>query len=169
MPESTIVRTGSASFEVLPLLTLEETGDGRLLAERGGQQSVVHVRRCFPWSEPDRFISLRDVEGDEFALVSDPRELDDASRAVLETALGRAGFVFTVTGVHEIEEEVELRHWRVETQQGARKFQTRLDEWPRRLPDGGFLIRDVTGDLYRFVDPERLDMQSRSLLWAFID
>jgi hypothetical protein len=35
-------------------------------------------------------------------------------------------------------------HWRVHTDQGARRFQTRLDDWPRKLPDGGLLIRDVT-------------------------
>jgi hypothetical protein len=61
------------------------------------------------------------------------------------------------------------RRWRVETRQGARLFQTRLDDWPRTLPHGGLLIRDVTGDLYHLGRPADLDRGSRDLLWAFVD
>ena len=99
----------------------------------------------------------------------DPAELDPASRRVLEEALMTAGFVFEITRVTAIEEEVEIRHWQVETRQGTRSFQTRLDAWPRLLPRGGLLIRDVAGDLYRVIDPAALDDQSRALLWAFVD
>ena len=150
-------------------LSVERGADGRLCASLGNEQRVVHVHRCFPWSEPDQFISLRDDDGEEFALVSDPRELSVTARGVLLDALGEAGFIFDVAGVGEIEEEVELRNWFVRTNQGARRFQTRLDDWPRKLPDGGLLIRDVTGDFYRIRDPGALDRKSRSLLWAFVD
>jgi hypothetical protein len=114
-------------------------------------------------------VSLRDDEDREFALVRDPAELDPASRRVLEDAMVAAGFVFAITRVRHIEEEVEIRHWVVETRQGPRSFQTRLDAWPRLLPDGGVLIRDVAGDLYHLADLAALDKQSRALLWAFVD
>jgi Domain of unknown function (DUF1854) len=153
-------------------VTLEQRADGRLWARRGAEERPVWVRRCFPWSAPTRWVSLRDDEDEEFALVRDASELDPASRRVLEEALLGAGFVFEVVRVLAIEEEVEIRHWRVETQQGARSFQTRLDDWPRVLPGaggGGLLLRDVAGDLYRFTDVDRLDKRSRELLWAFVD
>jgi hypothetical protein len=150
-------------------LNIERAADGRLLARRGTEQCIVHVQRCFPWSEPDQFISLRAHDGAEFALVTDPAELSDAARVVLLDALAEAGFIFDVEAVSEIEEEVELRNWMVRTNQGARRFQTRLDDWPRKLPDGGLLIRDVTGDFYRVRDPGALDRTSRALLWAFVD
>ncbi len=151
------------------MLSLEQRPDGRLWAIRGDEERAVWVRRCFPWSEPGRYLSLRDGDEEEFALVRDPAELDAASRAALETALALAGFVFEITRVLEIEEEVEIRRWRVETRQGARVFQTRLDDWPRTLPHGGLLIRDVTGDLYHLGRPAALDRPSRALLWAFVD
>jgi len=151
------------------MLSLEQRPDGRLWAIRGDEERAVWVRRCFPWSEPGRYLSLRDGDEEEFALVRDPAELDAASRAALETALALAGFVFDITRVLEIEEEVEIRRWRVETKQGARLFQTRLDDWPRPLPHGGLLIRDVTGDLYHLGRPADLDRESRDLLWAFVD
>ena len=150
-------------------LTLERRADGRLWAVRGDAERAVWVRRCFPWSEPTRFVSLRDDAEAEFALVRDPAELDPASRRALEEAMAAAGFVFEVTRVTAIEEEVEIRHWRVDTRQGTRSFQTRLDAWPRVLPHGGLLIRDVAGDLYHVRDPAGLDKQSRALLWAFVD
>jgi len=150
-------------------LTLERRADGRLWAVRGDAERAVWVRRCCPWSEPTRFVSLRDDAEAEFALVRDPAELDPASRRALEEAMAAAGFVFEVTRVTAIEEEVEIRHWRVDTRQGTRSFQTRLDAWPRVLPHGGLLIRDVAGDLYHVRDPAGLDKQSRALLWAFVD
>jgi hypothetical protein len=149
--------------------TLEYRTDGSLCVIRGETVIPVTVRPCFPWSEARRWVSLRDDEQDEVALVGDPAELDDASRSALERALADAGFLLEITQVLDVEEEVEIRHWRVITRQGPRSFQTRLDDWPRSLPEGGFLIRDVAGDLYHVTNANALDKQSRELLWAFVD
>ena len=150
-------------------LTLERRADGRLWAVVGGEERPVWVRRCFPWSLPTRYISLRDSEESEFALVREPGELSFESRAVLEDALVEAGFVLRIVRVLDLDEEVEIRNWKVETEQGPRSFQTRLDDWPRQIPGGGILIRDVAGDLYYVADPNELDAKSRGLLWAFVD
>ena len=159
---ATAARAGGA-------LTLEWRADGSLWAVRGEEEKAVSVRRCFPWTEPTRHLSLRDADEAEFAFVRDPADLDVRSRAALEAALAVAGFVFELTRVLEIEEEVEIRRWRVETKQGPRTFQTRLDDWPRTLPHGGLLIRDLAGDLYHLGEPKQLDKPSRELLWAFVD
>ena len=102
-------------------------------------------------------------------LVEDPAALPPPSRDALERALAEAGFVLEVTRVRSIDEEVEIRHWTVDTAQGPRAFQTHLDEWPRALPGGGLLIRDVAGDLYRLAEPQAMDRRSRELLWVFVD
>ncbi len=149
-------------------IRLRSAPDGRLIAltERGSV--TVRVRQCFPWSEPHRHLSLRDGEEREVALVDDPASLSAASREALERALAEAGFVLEVNRVVSIDEEVEIRQWEVETRHGRRSFQTHLDEWPRQLPGGGLLIRDVAGDLYRLT-VTGLDKKSRELLWAFVD
>jgi uncharacterized protein DUF1854 len=148
---------------------LRNHGDGRLVAVIGERTVAVKLRQCFPWTEPTRHVSLRDSEDKEVALVEDPASLDEESRQALELALAEAGFVLEVTRVLDIEEEIEIRQWKVETKQGTRSFQTHLDDWPRVLPSGGLLIRDVAGDLYRLADPKGLDKKSRALLWAFVD
>ena len=150
-------------------LELRSDGDSRLLVVRDGEVIAVRLRQCFPWSEPHRHLSLRDSKDREIALVEDPATLTRESRDALEQALVVAGFVLEVTRVLSIEEEVEIRQWKVETVQGPRSFQTHLDDWPRVLPAAGLLIRDVAGDLYRFSDPSAMDRRSRELLWAFID
>lgn len=150
-------------------LVLRQRADGRLIALKDGKSIAVKVRQLFPWSEPRRHLSLRDDDDTEIALVEDPSTLDETSRAPLENALAAAGFVLEVTRVLQIDEEVEIRHWTVETKQGRRTFQTHLDDWPRVLPSGGRLIRDVGGDLYLLAEPTQMDKRSRELLWAFID
>lgn len=152
-----------------PSLRLERRADGQLWATLDGAETAVRVHRCFPWSEPARFLSLRDADDEELTLVATLDELEAESRRVLESALLEAGFVLEVERVVEVDEEVEIRTWKVETRQGPRSFQTRLDDWPTDLPGGGILIRDVAGDLYHIRDPRSLDAHSRGWLWAFVD
>ncbi|HJU64999.1 MAG TPA: DUF1854 domain-containing protein [Gemmatimonadaceae bacterium] len=158
-----------ATNEAVDELELRNTGDGRLLAIIDGEPVPVRLRQCFPWSEPRRHLSLRDDEEQEVALVDDPSTLSPESRQALEQALAEAGFVMEVVRVLSIEEEVEIRQWVVDTKHGRRNFQTHLDDWPRVLPLGGLLIRDVAGDLYLLAEPDKMDRRSRELLWAFVD
>jgi hypothetical protein len=155
--------------ETRPGVVLRIAPDGRLHVTVDGRCVPVRLRQCFPWSEPGLHLSLRDDEDREVAIVDDPTLLAPESRRALEQAVAEAGFVLEVTRVLDIDEEVEIRQWTVETQQGPRSFQTHLDDWPRVLPTGGLLIRDVAGDLYRLASPATMDKRSRELLWAFVD
>ncbi len=150
-------------------LQLERRADGQIWAATGGEAIAVRVCRCFPWSAPKRFISLRDFDDEEVALIGELDELDPASRKTLEEGLLEAGFVLRVEQILEIEEEIEIRTWAVRTAQGPRSFQTPRDEWPREVPGGGLLIRDVAGDLYHIERPDELDPASKRHLWAFVD
>ena len=150
-------------------IRLERRVDGQLWAIRGETEAAVRVCRCFPWSEPQRYLSLRDGEDEEVALVRRARDLDPASEKALEETLLEAGFVLQIERIVHVEEEIEIRSWNVVTRQGARSFQTPRDDWPRQLDDGGILIRDVAGDLYQVENPESLDRTSQKWLWAFVD
>src|SRR6185503_19642624 len=91
-------------------LKLERRSDGRLWLMRDGAATPVRVNRSFPWSHPSLYLSLLDADDEEVGLVKDPAELDEDSRRALELALEEAGFVFDITGVEKIDEEVEIRH-----------------------------------------------------------
>lgn len=148
---------------------LERRADGQLWISRAGQSCAVTLARCFPWSARTRFISLRNDDRQEVCLIDDPAGLDPDSRATLEHALVEADFVLDVERIHDIDEEIEIRCWDVTTSRGHRKFQTRRDDWPRIVPGGGVLIRDVAGDLYYIKNPGELDQSSQRLLDAYVD
>lgn len=149
---------------------LERRRDGQLLlTTRGGKSTAVRIARCFPWSAQSRFISLRDDERQEVWLIEDPETLDADSRLTLEDALVEADFVLDLEKIESIDEEIEIRCWEARTRQGRRRFQTRRGDWPRTVPGGGVLIRDVAGDLYLIRRPAELDRKSRELLAAFVD
>ena len=149
-------------------LKVERRLDGQLWAGRNGDATAVQVTRCFPWSQPDRFISLRDDDEKEVALISQLSDLDKESRLSVEGALIEAGFVMQIEKVLSVNEDFEIRHWKVLTRQGDRSFQTKLDDWPIKLPGGGFLFRDVPGDLFFIDDVENLDEETQKHLWAYI-
>src|SRR5438128_9250640 len=67
-------------------IELRSAGDGRLIAVVGGRDIPVHLRQCFPWSEPRMHLSLRDDDQEEVALVEDPNDLEPGSRSALEAA-----------------------------------------------------------------------------------
>ena len=150
-------------------LKLNRRADGVLVVLRGEEEVPVKVQRIFPWSQPDRWASLRDDEDKEIALVENPGDLDADSAAALREALAEASFLFRIVKIHRVEEEFEIRVWDVDTESGRRTFQTPKDEWPRDVPGGALLIKDVAGDLFVVNDPEGLDPHSQKLLWALVD
>lgn len=145
--------------------------DGRLALRYGGREyPSVSVRRCFPWSEPERFFSIRDAEGTEVLVVEALADLDSESARALARALNESSFVFEIETIEDIREEFELRLWRVRTKQGGeRRFQTKLNAWPRETPGRSLVVQDVGGDLYVIRDPKSLDPASAKRLWAFMD
>ena len=151
------------------LTRLEKRRDGRLWALLAERAVPVKLRRCFPWTFPERYISLQTEQNEELAFIADPKDLDAASQAALSQALSEVGFVFLIQRVYSVEEDFELRCFKVETPQGPRAFQTALDAWPRETPDGGLLIEDVAGDVFRIENPAELDAKSRELVWELVD
>lgn len=148
---------------------IKRDSDGTLKVMRDGKSIAVLLRPCFPWSAPTRFLSLCENESKEIYLINRLEDLDDASRRAVEATLAESTFTLEVTAIKNIKKEYDLRLWVVETKQGPRRFQTKLDDWPRSLPDEGMIIRDLAGDLYHVADPDALDRKSARLLWSYRD
>jgi hypothetical protein len=146
------------------VLSVDKAGRLRFHGENGLIQ-VRHVS-CFPWSAPGEYVSLRDEEDREIALILETKSLDPESRVALEQTLAQTGFVFEVNRIDAVEDELELRVWKVHTNQGSRTFQTKLDQWPQAINEQAMVIRDLAGDLYR-IKPAALDLKSQKLFWAF--
>ena len=154
----------------LSSLRLERRDDGQLWLLRDGDDgTAVHARPCFPWTHPGRYVSLRDLDDKELMLIHDLGELPGEARRLVVEALAEVGFVLEITRVLSLQSEYEIRNWKVETRQGPFTVQTKLDDWPHKLPKGGLLIRDVADTLFVIPAPGALDAHSRKLLWVFVD
>ena len=151
------------------MMKIERLKNGQISLHKDNTATTVRLSLCFPWSQPNRYISLRDEKNHEVTLINDLEELDDSSREVVEAALAEAGFVFKILSVQSLQSEFEIRNWKVTTQQGTCTFQTELDDWPRHLPDGSILIKDVSGNLFHIASPKELDEKSQKIFWAFMD
>lgn len=150
-------------------IDLRRDEHGRLTIRLNGVDVSVTARPCFPWSHPRQFISFRDSENQEIALLRQLSDLSGDAAVALQASLDEASFMLAITQIDSIDKEFELRNWRVHTRQGPRNFQTRLDDWPRPLEAGSSVIHDVAGDQYLLPPLETLDPNSRQLLWPLLD
>jgi hypothetical protein len=155
-------------------LRLRRGADGGLLLEKRGEDGgvvevAVQLALCFPWSLPQRFLSLRNADGREEALIDDYRSLPEDVRELIEAGLRKRYFVARLTRVLDIREEADLFRWQVATDAGERSFLTSRTDRPRRLAGGEFVVRDVSRDVYVIPDPAQLDESSRAKLWLYLD
>lgn len=125
----------------------------------------VDLHMSFPFSEPDRFISVREPEGDEIALIKDLSELDAASQDAIREELRWRYYTPKIQRIISYKEEFGHTYWEVETNRGRHKFVTRgRDQTVRRISENRTLILDVSGNRYEIADLEQLDARSRDYL-----
>jgi len=148
--------------------TLLHLPDGQLAIQSEHGPVAVEISRCFPWTTPMDYLSLRDKEGEELLFLKSLSDLEPKSRELLEKEIARSTGTFQIESIQSLKKEIELRCWEVTTKQGVRSFQTELDEWPRELPNGTFLVEDLFGDLYVIPELEKLDPATQKLFWPLI-
>lgn len=124
----------------------------------------VHVVRCLPLTEPDRFLSLQDEEGEEIGIIEDPSGLDPDSLRVVEEELDLGYLNAEVRRILKVIPRQGLVSWEVDTDLGPRTVYIKDRSDIRPLPDGRIILTDVYGAKYQIPALEQLDEQSRSWL-----
>jgi hypothetical protein len=154
----------NATFELLE----DETGDLNL--RRAGEDDVakVRIRRAFPWSKPDEFISIRNSEGKELMLLETLSGLSPELRQTIEQRLADTIFIPTITRVDKIDVTFGFQQWHVQTDRGLAEFRVQEREDIRFLPDGRYSIRDADGNIYAMRPRHEMDEHSRRALGPLI-
>jgi len=132
-----------------------------------GQRVAVLARRCFPLTEPERFIGLVDPRGRELCCLESASALPATSRQALERSLAASELLPRVERIEAVLEAATQSTWSVVTDRGARDFVVEQEDHIRRLADGRHLITDSHGMRYLIPKPEALDAKSRKILSAF--
>ena len=136
---------------------------GKLVLKRPGEEDArdVVVRRAFPWSSPDEFISIRSSEGKELVLIESLAGVPADVRGLIERHLAGTIFIPRITRVDEVDVRFGFQEWRVQTDRGSAHFRVQEREDIRFHPDGRYSLRDADGNIYELPPLGELDDHSR--------
>jgi len=143
---------------------IERDAAGLMVVHLEGREEPVldaRLARCFPWSLSDAYLSVRDPEGREVALVRDLDDLDPESRQVAEAELRDKVFNPRIRRVLDCRHEFGISSITAETDRGKVTFQIRGRDDVRLLSPTRALFRDVDGITYEVPDFNRLDPASQ--------
>jgi hypothetical protein len=150
-------------------LRLALDAHGRLTATTAdGAHHDLSPVRCFPFTDPDRFVSLVDARGHEVLRIDDPAALEPASRELLAKELARREFLPRIKRIRDVSPRSEPSTWDVETDRGDVRFVLPSEDNLRRLPGDGVLITDAHGVRYRIVQVAALDRRSREIMRRYL-
>ena len=140
---------------------------GQLVVQMDGKDAPVvdaRVARCFPWSLPGVYVSIRDKEGKELALLRTLEELDPASRQIVQQELAGKVFDPKIRRIVNYKNEFGVISITAQTDRGEVTFQIRSRDDVRLLSNSRALFRDADGNTYELTDLNALDHASRKWL-----
>lgn len=139
---------------------------GRLQLEVGIEERYGPVRavRCLPLTQPERFISLQDEEGEELGVIGDLAELDAESARAIQAELELSYLNARVTKIHHVEARNGIITWEVTTDLGKRRVHVRDRQNIRPLPGGRTVLTDIHDGKYEIPAVEELDDESKRWL-----
>ena len=149
---------------------IERNADGQLvahLAERDEPVVDVRAARYFPWSIPDAYISIRDRDGREVAMLTTLDDLDPDSAEIVEAELRDMVFNPKILRVRKYTREFGVSSLEAETDRGDVIFQFRGRDDVRILSATRALFHDVDGNTYEVADLTQLDPASQKQLHPF--
>lgn len=125
----------------------------------------ARIRRAFPLSEPERYLSLQGADGKEIAVLESMDSLDVASRALIEEELDRRYFTPQISQILELRQDAGMWRFVVATQRGEAEFYVR--NWrdsAQEIAPGRWQIFSVDGGRFEIVDVNKLDGRSQRLM-----
>jgi hypothetical protein len=120
--------------------------------------------RSFPISMVDRYISLRDMKGNELGIIKNPNELDKESRKLLDEEIRKRYFRPIIQKVRSIHDKMGIVEWEIETDRGKKKILTRSIHESIEETDTGLIIKDLESNQYEISNLRQLDSASAKLL-----
>ena len=138
---------------------------------RDKQYQRVAVHRCFPFSAPDTFLSIREPEGEgrEIGLIRALDEFPQAVRDLLVEQMNLRYFTPRIRHIHSIKEEYGYSYWEVTTDKGRCRFTVRMGNgsvYP--VGEGRYIVNDLDGNRFEIPDIHSLSAVELKRLDLFI-
>ncbi|MBN1349269.1 DUF1854 domain-containing protein [candidate division KSB1 bacterium] len=123
---------------------------------------------AFPFTMRNRYISLRDLDGNELGIIRDPKQLDRQSRALLSDELHKRYFLPRILKINSLQEKMSIIEWDTETDRGPKVFITRQLHTCLKETKTGYLITDIENNRFEIHQRNELDSRSLALLSRYI-
>ena len=131
----------------------------------------VAVHRCFPFSDPERYISIREPEGDgrEIGLIDDLKALPKETQTLLKDQLALRYFIPKILKVRDIKDEYGYSYWDVQTDRGDCRFTVRMGgSNVYSIGKNRYLVNDLDGNRFEIPDLYALTPKEIKKLDLFI-
>jgi len=134
----------------------------------------VIIRRSFPITAPDEFLSVREPDsrqngrGSEIGMIRYISTFDKATVELISAELNARYFTPILTKIYSIKLHSSWLYFEAETEAGPISFVLNNTENIRILEDGRVLIYDIDGNIFLIPDLSKLDRQSYKCLDIYI-
>lgn len=150
----------------------EKTEGGFInLTFNGKLYEQVKVVRLFPFTEPDKFISIRenDNRAKEIGLIEDMADLSEETRKLIEEQLSLNYYIPVIKKINSIKDESGHAYFNVTTDKGECKFVINMSSNPvTKLTDTRLLITDLDENRYEIRDAKELSQKELRKLDLFL-
>jgi len=160
--ENSVFRRTEGGF-----VSLEFTGED-------GEKKVysrVTFHRCFPFSGPENYISVREPERDgrEIGLIEDLNNLPADAKEMIIEQLELRYFAPVITKIRSIKEEYGYSYWDVVTDRGPCRFTVRMGgSNVYSIGVNRYLVNDIDGNRFEIPDLYKLTAREIKLLDLYI-
>lgn len=131
----------------------------------------VQVIRLFPFTEPDKFISIRTVEerSKEIGVIADLKQVNKETRRMLTEQLNLHYFTPIIRKIIDIKDEYGYAYFHVMTDRGECKFTINMGgNAVVRLSDTRLLIMDLDENRFEIPDVLQLTVKEQRKLDLFL-
>lgn len=142
------------------------------LEYNGNTWQRIAVYRAFPFTDPERYISIRepDEKAKEIGMVQDlNKDLDPQTAELLREQLRIRYFTPKILKIQDIKEEYGFAYFKAVTEQGPCRFTIHMSgSSVVRLSDSRILLSDLDGNRFEIEDLNRLSESELHKLDLFI-
>lgn len=125
----------------------------------------MELRRMFPISGKNKYISVINGEGEETAMIRNIDNLDSVSRENVKKCLDEYYMMPKILRFIEMTDKFGIWMWTAETDKGIVKFEIKNHITAvKPLFDNRVLIKDANDNRYEIPDYTKLDKHSRKLI-----
>lgn len=150
----------------------QRTEGGFVRLETDGKKwDRVQVVRLFPFTDPDRFISIRTVEerSREIGVIKDLQDVSKETRQMLLEQLNLCYFTPQIQKIIDIKDEYGYAYFHVMTDRGECRFTINMgSNAVVRLADSRLLITDLDENRFEIADVYKLSQKEQRKLDLFL-